>query len=92
MSLVNVEKIEAQEKHEKTWFQRCRNKFAVGASALSALAVSTASNAFLTSADVTSATTSAGGEEVLKTGAVWVISIVVGMAVVGLVIALIKKK
>ena len=26
MSLVNVEKIEAQEKHEKSWFQRFKNK------------------------------------------------------------------
>jgi len=26
MSLVNVEKIEAQEKHEKSWFQRFNNK------------------------------------------------------------------
>ena len=91
MSLVNVEKIE-QEKHEKSWFKRFAKKVAVASSAVTALAVSTASNAFLKSADVTAATNAAGGEEVLSTTSIWVITLVVGIVIVGLVIALIKKK
>ena len=34
MSLENVQKIATQEHHEKTWFQRFKNKALVGSSAL----------------------------------------------------------
>lgn len=92
MGLQNVEKIEIQGQYEKTWFHKFRNKLGTAAAATTALAVSTTSNAFLTSADVTTATTAAGGEEVLSSTGIWILTIVVGMAIVGLVIALIKKK
>ena len=92
MGLQNVEKIEVQEQHKKSWFNRFKTKIGVAAAGITALAVSSASNAFLKSADVTAATTAAGGEDVLSTTGIWVITIVVGMVVVGLVVALIKKK
>lgn len=92
MGLQNVEKIAVQENHEKPWYQRLAKKIGLASAATTALAVSTASNAFLTSADVTTATTAAGGEEVLSSTGVWVLTIVVGMVIVGLVVALIKKK
>lgn len=92
MGLQNVEKIETQQNHEKSWFNRFKTKIGIAASATTALAVSTSSNAFIKSADVTAATTAAGGEEVLSSTGIWVLTIVVGMAIFGLVIAAIKKK
>jgi len=92
MGLQNVEKIELQENHQKTWFNRFKTKMGVAAATGTALAVSGSANAFLKSADVTAATTAAGGEEVLSSTGIWVITLVVGMVIVGLVIALIKKK
>lgn len=89
MNLQNVEKIETQ---QKTWFQRHCPTFAAAGAAVGALVASTASNAFITTADVTTATTAAGGEEVLSATGIWVLTIVVGMVIVGLVISLIKKK
>ena len=65
MGLQNVEKIEVQEQHKKSWFNRFKTKMGVAA---------------------------AGGEDVLSTTGIWVITIVVGMVIVGLVVALIKKK
>lgn len=92
MGLQNVEKIQVQEQHEKSWFNRFKTKIGVATAATTALAVSTASNAFLKPADVTAATDAAGGEAVLSTTSIWVITFVVGVVIVGLVIALIKKK
>lgn len=92
MGLQNVEKIEVQEQHKKSWFNRFKTKIGVAAAGTTALAVSSASNAFLKTADVTTATTAAGGEAVLSTTGIWVLTVVVGMVVVGLVISLIKKK
>lgn len=92
MGLQNVEKLELQEIHKKSWFNRFKTKIGAVAAGTTALAVSSASNAFLKSADVTAATTAAGGEEVLSTTGIWVITIVVGMVIVGLVVSLIKKK
>lgn len=92
MGLQNVEKIAVQENHEKTWYKRFAKKLGLAATATTALAVSTASNAFLTKADVETATTAAGGNEVLSSTGIWILTLVVGMAIVGLVIALIKKK
>jgi len=92
MGLQNVEKIEVQEQHKKSWFNRFKTKMGVVTAGTAALAVSSASNAFLKTADVTAATTAAGGEEVLSTTGIWVLTVVVGMVIVGLVISLIKKK
>jgi hypothetical protein len=92
MGLQNVQKIETQQAYEKTWFQRFKYKMGAAAGATTALAVSTSSNAFIKAADVTTATTAAGGEEVLSSTGIWVLTIVVGMAIFGLVIAAIKKK
>lgn len=92
MGLQNVEKIEVQEQYKKSWFNRFKTKMGVAAAGTTALAVSSASNAFLKTADVTAATTAAGGEEVLSTTGIWVLTVVVGMVIVGLVISLIKKK
>jgi len=47
MGLQNVEKIETQQNHEKSWFQRFKYKMGAAAGATTALAVSTSSNAFL---------------------------------------------
>ena len=66
MGLVNVEKVEAQEQHEKSWFKRHFPKLAAATAATGALVVSTSSMAFIEAADVTSATSGAGGEAVLK--------------------------
>lgn len=89
----NVEKIVVVgAPQKKSWFARNCPTFAAGGAAVGALVASTASNAFLTAADVTTATTAAGGEEVLSSTGVWVLTLVVGMVIVGLVISLIKKK
>jgi 1-deoxy-D-xylulose 5-phosphate reductoisomerase len=45
MSLVNVEKIEAQEKHEKSWFKRFKNKTLSVAATGTALVMGTSANA-----------------------------------------------
>lgn len=92
MGLQNVEKIETQQVHQKTWFQKYCPTFAAAGAATAALVASTSSNAFIKAADVTTATTAAGGEEVLSSTGIWVLTIVVGMAVFGLVISAIKKK
>lgn len=89
----NVEKIVAVgAPQKKSWFARNCPTFAAAGAAVGALVASTASNAFLKTADVTAATTAAGGEEVLTSTGTWVLTIVVGMVIVGLVISLIKKK
>lgn len=92
MGLQNVQKIEVQEKHEKSWFNRFKYKIGAAAGATTALAVSTSSNAFLKAADVTTATGNAGGEEVLSSTGIWVLTLVVGVVIFSLVIGLIKKK
>lgn len=91
MGLVNVEKIEAQEQHEKSWFQRFRGKLAAAGAATGALVVSTSSMAFMEAADVTAATGAAGGESVLKAAGTWVLAIAVGIAVVIKIVSLVKK-
>lgn len=45
MSLVNVEKIEAQKKHEKSWFQRFNNKILSVAATGTALVMASSANA-----------------------------------------------
>lgn len=92
MGLQNVEKLELQETHKKSWFNRLKTKMGAVVAGATALAVSSASNAFLKSADVTAATTAAGGEDTLSTTGIWIITIAVGMAIVGMIIMLIKKK
>ena len=92
MGLQNVEKIEAQQVHEKTWFQKYCPTFAAAGAATAALVASTTSNAFIKAADVTTATTAAGGEEVLSSTGIWVLTIVVGIVIFGLVVSVIKKK
>lgn len=91
MGLVNVQKVEAQEQHEKSWFKRHFPKLAAAGAATGALVVSTSSMAFLEAADVTTATSGAGGEAVLKTVGIWVVTIAVGIAVVLKVASLVKK-
>lgn len=89
MELQNVEKI--RQPMKKSWFARNCPTFAAAAAGVTALAVSSASNAFLQAADVTSATGSAGGEEVLKTAGIWVLTIAVGIAVVYKIVRLVQK-
>jgi hypothetical protein len=91
MGLVNVEKVEAQEQHEKSWFKRHFPKLAAAGAATGALVVSTSSIAFMEAADVTSATGAAGGEAVLKAAGTWVLAIAVGIAVVIKIVSLVKK-
>lgn len=91
MGLVNVEKVEAQEQHEKSWFKRHFPKLAAAGAATGALVVSTSSMAFMEAADVTSATGAAGGEAVLKAAGTWVLAIAVGIAVVIKIVSLVKK-
>ena len=91
MGLVNVVKVEAQEQHEKSGFKRHFPKVAAACAATGALVVSTSSMAFIGAADVTTATSGAGGEAVLKTAGIWVLTIAVGIAVVIKIISLVKK-
>lgn len=91
MGLVNVEKVEAQEQHEKSWFKRHFPKLAAAGAATGALVVSTSSMAFIEAADVTTATGAAGGEAVLKQAGIWVLTIAVGIAVVIKIVSLVKK-
>lgn len=92
MGFQNVEKIETQQVQQQTWFQKYCPTFAAAGVTAAALVASTSSNAFIKAADVTTATTAAGGEEVLSSTGIWVLTIVVGMAIFGLVISAIKKK
>lgn len=89
MGLQNVEKIE-QEKHEKSWFQRFRNKIGVGASAVTALAVSNANAIKLT--DVSGAYTASGATETIDGTGIIIITLVISLAVIGIIISLVKKK
>lgn len=91
MSLQNVEKIEQQEVHKKSWFKRYMPTFAAAAAATSAAVVSTGTYAFIEAADVTTATSGAGGEAVLKQAGIWVLTIAVGIAVVYKIVSLVKK-
>lgn len=90
MGYQNVEVFE-QQAHQKTWFNRFKTKIGVAATAVTAMVVTQGSNAFLGAADVTAATTGAGGEAVLKQAGIWVLSIAVGVAVVIKIISLVKK-
>lgn len=90
MGYQNVEVIE-QQAHQKTWFNRFKTKIGVAATAVTAMVVTQGSNAFLEAADVTAATTGAGGEAVLKQAGIWILSIVVGVSVVVKIISLVKK-
>ncbi|WP_180644946.1 hypothetical protein [Acinetobacter bereziniae] len=89
MTLKNVEKIE-QENHEKSWFQRFRNKIGVGASAVTALAVSNANAIGMP--DITGAYTSSGATETIDGTGVIIIGLVISLAVIGIIISLVKKK
>lgn len=89
MSLKNVEKIE-QETHKKTWFQRFRNKVGAGAGAVTALAVSNAHAIKLT--DVSGAYTASGATETIDGTGIIIITLVISLAVIGIIIALVKKK
>ena len=91
MGYQNVEVIEQQQAHQKTWFNRFKTKIGVAITAATAMVVTQGSNAFLAAADVTEATTGAGGEAVLKQAGIWVLSIAVGLAVVLKIISLDKK-
>lgn len=91
MGYQNVEVIEQQQAHKKTWFNRFKSKLALAATATTAMVVTQGSNAFLEAADVTAATSGAGGEAVLKTAGIWILSIAVGIAVVIKIISLVKK-
>lgn len=89
MTLKNVEKIE-QETHEKSWFQRFRNKIGVGASAVTALAVSSAHAVKTT--DVQAAYTASGATETVDGTGIIIITLVISLSVIGIIIALVKKK
>lgn len=89
MGLVNVEKIE-QENQEKSWFQRFGNKIGIGASAVTALAVSNANAIKL--ADVSGAYTASGATETIDGTGIIIITLVISLAVIGIIIALVKKK
>ena len=91
MGLVNVEKVEAQEQHKKSWFKRHFPKLAAATASTGALVVSSSSMAFIEAADVTTATGGAGGEAVLKQAGIWVLTIAVGIAVVIKIVSLVKK-
>ncbi|MCU4601514.1 hypothetical protein [Acinetobacter bereziniae] len=89
MTLKNVEKIE-QENHKKSWFQRFRNKIGVGASAVTALVVSNANAIKLT--DVSGAYTASGATETIDGTGIIIITLVISLSVIGIIIALVKKK
>lgn len=89
MTLKNVEIIE-QENHKKSWFQRFRNKIGVGASAVTALAVSNANAVKM--ADVTGAYTASGATETIDGTGIIIITLVISLAVIGIIISLVKKK
>lgn len=89
MSLKNVEKIE-QESHEKTWFQRFRNKIGTGAGVVTALAVSNAHA--IKSTDVAAAYTASGASETIDGTGIIIITLVISLAVIGIIISLVKKK
>jgi len=55
------------------------------------LLAGTSANAFLAATDVTTATTGAGGEAVLKEAGIWILGIAVGVAVLVKVISLVKR-
>lgn len=52
MGLQNVEVLEQQEVHKKTWFQRFRKKLSAGGAVAGALAVSSSANAATVMPDI----------------------------------------
>lgn len=90
MSYKNVEVI-SQDTHQKTWFNRYKFKLGTTLAATSLALAGTSANAFLAAADVATATEGAGGEAVLKSVGIWVVTIAVGIAVVLKVVSLVKK-
>lgn len=90
MSLKNVEKYQPKLQQPK-WYQRFNKPLATAVGATSLALAGTSANAFLVAADVTTATTGAGGEEVLKTAGIWLLTISVGVAILLKVVSLTKK-
>ena len=92
MALQNVEKLEIQQSHKKTWFQRFRGKAAAVSATCVALVVSTGSQAFMDAADIDAATGAAGGDSLLQKVGIWMLGFVVGMTIYALIISMVKKK
>lgn len=88
MALQNVEKIEQQEVHEKTWFQRFSGKAAVTGAVVTGAVVASSNALALKAADITAATSGSGAEETIDAGWLWVLGIVVvlfvGRKIVGM--------
>ncbi|OEY93805.1 hypothetical protein BJD20_20040 [Acinetobacter proteolyticus] len=75
--LHNVEKIEQQEVHQKTCFQKFRNKAAVGGAAVTAIAVTAPAHAAVGVADLfTNVATELGG---VSTGVLSVVTVLAGV-------------
>jgi len=92
MALQNVEKLEIQQAHEKNWFQRFRGKAAAVTATGVALVVSTGSQAFMTAADVETATGATGGDALLQKAGIWILGFVVGITLFGMLVGMLKKK
>lgn len=92
MAYQNVEKLEIQQTHEKTWFQRFRGKAAAVTATGVALVVSTGSQAFMTAADVETATGATGGDSLLQKAGIWILGFVVGITLFGMLVGMLKKK
>lgn len=86
MSFQNVQVIEKQETKKSMWGRTVAAIAAVGS-----LVAATSSHALLAAADVTAATTAAGADDTLKTAAMWVIGLTVGIVVVAKIIGMLKK-
>lgn len=103
MALHNVELLEIQHKHEKTWFQGFRGKIGTlsatvgslavsGLATASALVTTTTTHAFMTAADVDAATGSTGGDALLQKAGIWILGFVVGMTLFAMLVSMLKKK
>lgn len=87
MNLQNVEKIETQESHEKTWFQRFRGKLVATSAVATGAVVATSANANVDELFTNMATEVSG----ISTGAMTVITVLAGVLVLLLGWAYFKK-
>lgn len=86
MSFQNVQVIEKQETKKSMWGRAVAATAAAGS-----FVAATSSHALLTAADVTAATTAAGADDTLRTAAIWVIGLTVGIVVVVKIVGMLKK-
>ncbi|MCW8041265.1 hypothetical protein [Acinetobacter entericus] len=77
MALQNVQKLEQQEVHKKTWFNRFRGKAAATGAIVTGAVVASSNALAIKAADIATATSGSGAEETIDAGWLWVLGIAI---------------